>query len=242
MRVLLTRMMWILSALMVGFVAVSHAGIFSKKNGLTIVGFLWATNTTPAIGKQVVLKDAMTGKVIAVEQSGFTGKFKFKDLPPGNYLVSAGKFTKPVVLVDKTVRVHINFSTEDGEVDFYAAAEENAKKVDEMQGASAASAGPTDQALAQWIAGEYYSYVGSTERKLMLCPGGVFYDSRESSYSGSSTDSLGNQTSAFGAASQGSGNGNWAIQGDKQSGTITFSYKGKAPRKDAYRSIGEIAS
>ncbi|MCK5736149.1 MAG: hypothetical protein KAH21_06695, partial [Spirochaetaceae bacterium] len=136
------------------------------------------------------------------------------------------------------------FSTADGNVDFVAAAKENSDKMDaeakkNADRRAAAATGPTDPALAKWIAGEYYSYQGSTERKLMLCPGGVFYDSHESSYSGSSTDSLGNQTSAFGTANQGSGNGRWAIQGNKQSGTITFSYKGKGARKKQYRSIGD---
>ncbi len=220
-------------------VSVSFAGIFGKKKGLTIVGFLWATNTTPAIGKQVLLADAETGKMIAVEQSGFTGKFKFKNLPPGHYILKAGKFTREVYLVDETVRVHFHFGKEDGQVDFVEAAEENAKKADEMTGAAAADAGPTDPALAQWIAGEYYSYEGSTERKLMLCPGGIFYDSRESSYSGTNYNSLGAETSSYGAASADAGSGKWAIQGNRQSGTITLSYKGKGSQKVEYRVLGD---
>jgi len=236
---MLSRRVGIIVVLACACMTVCHAGIFNKKKGLTIVGFLWATNTTPAIGKQVVLADAETGKVIAVEQSGFTGKFKFKDLPPGHYLLKAGQFTREVYLVDETVRVHFHFGKEDGQVDFVEAAEENAKKADEMTGAAAADAGPTDPALMQWLAGEYYSYEGSTERKLMLCPGGVFYDSRESSYSATSTDSLGNETSGYGAASASAGNGKWAIQGNKQSGTITFSYKGKGTQKVEYRVLGD---
>ena len=73
----------------------------------------------------------------------------------------------------------------------------------------------------------------------MLCPGGIFYDSRESSYSGINTNSLGNETASFGAASSNAGNGKWSIQGNRQSGTITFSYKGKGLRKEQYRSIGD---
>ena len=113
------------------------------------------------------------------------------------------------------------------------------KKADEMTGAAAADAGPTDPALAQWIAGEYYSYEGSTERKLMLCPGGIFYDSRESSYSGTNYDSLGAETSSYGAASASAGNGKWAIQGTRQSGTITFSYKGKGVQKVEYQVMAD---
>lgn len=238
MRVYIRSGVLILCVLLMGVLSV-QAGLFGKKKGATIVGFLWATNTTPAVGKTVQLLDAETGKQIAEDQSGFTGKFKFKGLPPGSYIVRAGQFAKRVELEDKTVRVHFNFSSPDGEVDFYATAQENAKKVDEMTGAAAADAGPTDPALAQWIAGEYYSYEGSTERKLMLCPGGIFYDSRESSYSGTNYDSLGNETSGYGAASASAGNGKWAIQGTRQSGTITFSYKGKGVQKVEYRALGD---
>lgn len=208
-----------------------------KKTGLKIYGYLWATNTTPAIGKQVILFDGSTGKALAVTQSNFLGKYKFKNLKPGFYVVRTGKYSRSVMLQKKNANIHFNFSSKDGNMDFVAAARENSDKMDAT--AATAATGPTDPALAKWIAGEYYSYQGSTERKLMLCPGGVFYDSHESSYSGSSTDSLGNQTSAFGAANQGSGSGRWAIQGNKQSGTITFSYKGKAGQKQQYRAIGD---
>ncbi len=204
-----------------------------KKSGLKIYGFLWQTSSTPAIGIQVGLFDASTGKLLAVTKSNLFGKYKFKNLKPGFYIVRTGKFSRRVMLQKNNANIHFNFSSPNGQMDFVALALENNAKT------GAASAGPTDPALTKWIAGEYYSYQGSTERKLMLCPDGVFYDSHESSYSGSSTDSLGNQTSAFGAANQGNGSGRWSIQGNKQSGTITFSYKGKGAQKQQYRSIGD---
>ncbi|NOZ13638.1 MAG: hypothetical protein GXO69_08350 [Acidobacteria bacterium] len=204
-----------------------------KKKALKIYGFLWQTNSTPAIGIQVGLFDAATGKLLAVTKSNIFGKYKFKNLKPGFYIVRTGKFSRTVMLQKRNANIHFNFSSPDGNMDFVAMAMENNEK------AGTAAAGPSDPALTKWIAGEYYSYQGSTERKLMLCPDGVFYDSHESSYSGTSTDSLGNQTSAFGAANQGRGSGRWAIQGNRQSGTITFSYKGKGASKTQYRSIGD---
>ncbi|NOY22456.1 MAG: hypothetical protein GXO70_02935, partial [Acidobacteria bacterium] len=204
-----------------------------KKKALKIYGFLWANDSAPAIGRQVVLFDGSTGKVLAVTQSNMFGKFKFKNLKPGFYVVRTGKFSRSVMLQKGNANIHFNFSSPDGNMDFVAMA------VKDLEKGNAADAGPTDPALAKWIAGNYYSYQGSTERKLMLCPGGVFYDSHESSYSGSSTDSLGSETSAFGTANQGNGSGRWAIQGNRQSGTITFSYKGKGAQKQQYRSIGD---
>ncbi len=92
------------------------------------------------------------------------------------------------------------------------------------QGASG-SPGPNDAALMQKFAGYYYSfssagvgYSGGTERKLMLCPDGRYYDSAESGYSGGAGTS-----GAWGTASQGSGGGRWSIQGNMNNGTITFS-------------------
>ena len=97
---------------------------------------------------------------------------------------------------------------------------ENVSKGDEPSG-PAPNVGPSDPNLLRAMAGEYYSYAGSTERKLMLCPNGTFWDSRESSYSGS----FGTNQGGWGAASQGSGSGSYAIQGSVQDGTINFSYK-----------------
>ncbi len=81
-----------------------------------------------------------------------------------------------------------------------------------------------DTALMQALAGKYYSFTGSTERKLALCPNGVFYDSSESSYSGNFSNQYGN-TGSWGAAGGDNGSGRWRAIGTKQSGTIIFTYK-----------------
>ena len=204
-----------------------------KKKGLKIYGFLWQNESSPAIGVQVGLFDGTSGKLMAVTKSNIFGKYKFKNLKPGFYIVRTGKFSRSVMLQKHNANIHFDFSSPNGQKDFVAMA------VKDLQKQASGDAGPSDPALTKWIAGEYYSYVGSTERKLMLCPNGVFYDSHESSYSGSSTDSLGNDTGGFGAASQGRGSGRWAIQGNRQQGTITFGYKGKGAQKEQYRAIGD---
>jgi hypothetical protein len=81
----------------------------------------------------------------------------------------------------------------------------------------------TDTALMQVLSGKYYSYVGSTERQLALCPNGVFYDSQESSYSGNFSNQYGN-TGSWGAAGADNGSGKWRAVGTRQAGTIIFTY------------------
>ena len=88
-----------------------------KKKALKIYGFLWQTNTTPAIGIQVGLFDGSTGKVLAVTQSNFLGKYKFKNLNPGFYVIRTGKFSRSVMLHNKDANIHFNFSSKDGNVD-----------------------------------------------------------------------------------------------------------------------------
>jgi hypothetical protein len=100
-------------------------------------------------------------------------------------------------------------------------------------------AGPNDASLMQAMAAEYYSYSGSTERKVMLCPDGRYLNASESSYSGTSSDSLGNQTLGWGAANQKSGSGRWVIQGTQQQGTITLSANDGSQSQVRYQSTGE---
>jgi hypothetical protein len=78
-----------------------------------------------------------------------------------------------------------------------------------------------NQNLARQIAGVWWGYAGSTERRIGLCPGGTYRDYTESSYSGGSYS---NQGVAWGSASQRGGQGNWTIQGDTQSGVISVRY------------------
>ena len=99
--------------------------------------------------------------------------------------------------------------------------------------------GPNDGSLMQAMAAEYYSYSGSTERKVMLCADGRYFNQSESSYSGTSNDSLGNQNMAWGTASQRSGAGRWVIQGTQQQGTITLSGNDGTHSQVRYQSTGE---
>ena len=99
---------------------------------------------------------------------------------------------RDVTVVQKDIRLDINLSVPGGMMDYMKGA------MRQQQQAGAPSAGPSDPALMQGMAGEYYSYTGSTERKLMLCLNGTFFDSRESSYSGS----FGTNRGGWGAATR----------------------------------------
>ncbi|WP_201328468.1 hypothetical protein [Thermotomaculum hydrothermale] len=174
----------------------------------------------------VLLFDSKTGRLIAKTKTNIFSKYKFKNIPVGVYVVKVGKFTKEVSVSTKNIKLDFNLSAPDGLMHHSDRFVYNAAKEIEEQ-TKGKDPGKNNQELMNWIAGEYYSYQGNTERKLMLCPNGVFYDSSESSYSGTMSDAGGNQTGAWGSGSADSGNGRWAIRGNKQSGTITFCYKGK---------------
>jgi len=105
--------------------------------------------------------------------------------------------------------------------------------------ANAAPPGPNDPELQRQIAGLWWGYAGSTERTLGLCPDGTYYTSRESSYSGTGSDAGGNQVMAWGAASQGNGQGRWTISGDGESGTIHVMNDGGGSGNINYRGIND---
>jgi len=89
---------------------------------------------------------------------------------------------------------------------------------------AAGPAGPNDPNLQRQIAGTWWGYSGSTERRIGLCPDGSYKDYRESGYSGRSSNQYGTQTGAWGTASQSGGSGSWTISGSAESGTIHVRY------------------
>lgn len=211
------------------------AALAAGDGGYTIQGFVGQSSTMPAPMTQVVLLDAASGRPLATAQTNFFGKYSFKNLPPGQYALQAGEVTRVVVVVGENVRLDIDLSAKGGVMDYAAGAAAAAA----AGGTGAAPAGPHDPNLAQQIAGVWWGYSGSTERKIGLCPGGVYRQFSESSYSGRGTDSLGNTTMAWGSASQGNASGSWTISGDTQSGTIHVTYSNGRTAALRYRQVGE---
>lgn len=99
--------------------------------------------------------------------------------------------------------------------------------------------GGDNAALKRDIAGTWWGYSGSTERKIGLCPDGSYVDFTESGYSGRTYDSGGYQTGAWGTASQSGNRGRWTIQGDTQSGVIHVVTRQGGQFRLNYRQTGE---
>jgi hypothetical protein len=106
-------------------------------------------------------------------------------------------------------------------------------------GAPSGSPSSVEARLALEIAGIWWGYSGSTERKIGLCPGGVYMDYSESSYSGRSSDMYGNPDMAWGSASQNSRRGRWQLRGTAQSGAIAVQLDNGASFTLNYRQIGD---
>ncbi len=206
-------------------------GAFSAEK-LNISGYVGTSSTSAAPRVNVVLYSKDTGQPVDSVQTNFLGRYKFNEVPPGTYVIKVGKVTREVVLVKKSLRIDIDLSAQDGVMDY-------AKGAAAAAGTQAQPVGPNDPNLMQAMAGEYYHFSGSTERKVMLCPDGRYFGAAESSYSGSSRDSLGNQTSGFGAASQSRSGGRWTIQGTQTQGTIVMSGNDGSRSQVRYQSTGE---
>lgn len=110
-------------------------------------------------------------------------------------------------------------------------------------GSPGGGAAPQQQAgnasLGRQIAGVWWGYAGSTERKIGLCPDGSFRQYTESGYSGQMHDSGGYQTGAWGSASQNSASGSWNIEGNTQTGTIRVRYRDGSSAAIRYRQVGK---
>jgi hypothetical protein len=201
-------------------------GVFAqdKKKTFKVGGFVGQSTSTAAPNVLVTIFNKDSEEVVGTDETNFFGKYTIKNVPPGVYVLQVEKIQRTLAVKNKNVRLDIDLSAEAGVMDYVKTgiAQINAKS---KGGGPGGSPGPSDPQMTQTIAGEYYSYAGSTERKVMFCPEGTFFDSSESSYSGTGTDSLGNQNMAWGTAGQKQGSGQWAIQGTSQSGTITLVYK-----------------
>jgi hypothetical protein len=203
------------------------------EEGLKISGYVGTSSSTPASGVNVVLINKATGATVDSVSTGFLGRYKFSDVAPGTYLIKAEKVVREVVIVENNIRMDIDLSAPGGAMDYGKSAQAQAT------GGATPSVGPGDPALLQAMAGQYYSYSGSTERKVTLCSDGTFISSSEWSASYSSRDSLGNDAGGGGAASQNRNSGSWSVQGNQQNGTITMGYRGGKTDQVRYESMGE---
>jgi len=134
-------------------------------------------------------------------------------------------------------------SPQGGGVTIIAAVEEASysdtypRTVKQIASSVAFSAPRADTSLLRYFAGKYYSYTGGstitggagTERQVMLCPDGRYFDSTEFSASGED----------WGGARQSGNAARWKIQGNKTQGTITLVFPGGETRSVRYQVTGE---
>ena len=164
-------------------------------------------------------------------------------LTSGVYIIQVGTLQKKVYVKKKDVRMDLDLSASSGTMDYAGHFIKEQQKASSPGAVSASGAGPdkpNDTALASQIAGTWWGYSGSTERKIGLCPGGTYMDYSESSYSGRSFDSGGSETMAWGSANQGGGAGTWVIQGKGQQGTIYVKYNNGSRMTLNYKQCGEL--
>jgi len=135
-----------------------------------ISGFVGPSAASATSKVQVGLINTQTGEVVQTDETNFFGKYKFKNVAPGDYLVRVESVTRPVTVKDKNVRLDIDLNDKGGIMDY-------TKTSQALQGTAGTATlpGPSDPALMQMIAGEYYSYSGSTmifyEPLFFLCRG-----------------------------------------------------------------------
>lgn len=213
----------------------------SKKAEKTykIHGFLGESSTVAAPNKTVTLFDADSNKALANTNSNFFGKYAFKKLQPGHYLVKVSEKVMEVYLIDKDVRLDIDLSAKDGTMNYAAGAAAQAAKPDEKKGVVTPPGQPGGDAnLAKEMAGKYYSYTGGStlsggggsESQIAFCPDGSYFESYESGYYGSGQ---------WGQAGQSRASGTWSVEGTIESGTITITYSSGKQETVQYRSTGE---
>ncbi|HET7840070.1 MAG TPA: carboxypeptidase-like regulatory domain-containing protein [Terriglobia bacterium] len=229
----LARTAFVLFAVSVLCVPFANTKEKKPKDSFKVSGYVGTSSTSAAPGVNVVLIEKETRKSVDSVSTNFLGRYKFSDVKPGTYIVKCDKVEREVTVISKDIRMDIDLSAAGGVMDYVKGAATQAAA--SSSSAAPAPPGPSDPALQKVMAGEYYSFTGNTERKLMLCANGTFYDSRESSYSGS----LGTDQANWGAASAGQGSGSYSIQGSEESGTIQFSYKGGKRATSRYQSTGE---
>lgn len=212
-----------------------------KKDAFQVSGYVSRAPDVVAARVVVKLVDAESGKATDMAATGVFGKFKFSNVKPGQYYLECSGVRRELLVKNKNVRADMDLSAPGGVARSHTAE----KIVEALAGATAQqqadgagpAPGPNDQSLQQALAGAYWGYSGSTEARLALCASGQFSDQAESSYSGTSRDSLGNQTMAWGTASRQGSSGRWSVQGTPQQGTIQLVYQSGKRVSVPYRMV-----
>ena len=200
-----------------------------------ITGFVGYSSMQVAPNMTVKLIKGDSGQVADIGETNFFGKYTFEGVSPGYYKLQVGDVARELMIKsnDEEKRIDIDLSAKGGAMDYGGTAgETNQQSKAETDVTGTAN----NQDLANQIAGVWWGYAGSTEHRIGLCPGGMYRDYTESSYSGGAYS---NQGAAWGASSQQSGHGVWNIQGDTQSGVISVRYNSGETASLRYSQIND---
>jgi hypothetical protein len=192
--------------------------------GYSIWGFVGQNPTTPAANIPVLLINGDTDRPVANKNTNIFGKYTFSGLKPGYYKIKAGNKVLEAYITTENIRVDIDLSSASGVMNYAAAA---------VQGATAPGKPGGDPELAKRFSGKWFSFTGGStlsggggsKSELAFCSNGAYYEDYEAGYYGSGTDQYGDQSMAWGAASESGASGTWSIQGTVSSGQITVTYK-----------------
>ena len=120
-----------------------------NKDGFKVSGFVGTSSTSAANGVNVVLIDKATGTPVDSVSTGIFGKYTFKNVKPGTYIVKAEKVRREVTVVQKDIRMDIDLSAPGGEMDYMKGAMQQQQQ---QAGAAARRDLPTPRSCRRWQA------------------------------------------------------------------------------------------
>jgi hypothetical protein len=89
-----------------------------KKEGLKVSGFVGTSTTSAASGVNVVLIDKASARPVDSVSTGIFGKYTFKNVSPGTYIIKAQKVLREVTVVQRDIRMDIDLSAPGRMMDF----------------------------------------------------------------------------------------------------------------------------
>jgi hypothetical protein len=102
--------------------------VYAMAAGSIIKGYVSNGATVPVSGAEVILTDA-AGQKVATDTSGWTGGYKLKNIPDGQYVLSTGQFATTIQVSGKTIRQDFDLSRPDGKMNWGQYALEETLKV-----------------------------------------------------------------------------------------------------------------
>jgi len=83
-----------------------------------ISGYVGTSAASPAVGITVVLINKATGAMVDSATTNLSGRFRFRRVAPGFYLVRVDRVTRDVTLINRDVRLDIDLSAPGGVMDY----------------------------------------------------------------------------------------------------------------------------